>query len=143
LELDKKQIALDNKLWFEWFLKIKEELPNAECVNASNVVIESRLIKSEDEISLIHQATEIASNVIIRSFREISTEMIESDVANLVKEKLTKFGGQTAFSLMQSVAFYYFKYFFKFFAHNHPKVIYLILSIIQHLLEVLQIPSTI
>lgn len=118
-------------------------MPNAECVNASNVVIESRLIKSEDEISLIHQATEITSNVIIRSFREISPGMTESDVANLAKEKQVKFGGQPAFSLVQSGSSYYFKYFFKFFAHNHPKVIYLILSIIQHLLEVLQIPSTI
>ncbi len=69
--------------------------------------------------------------------------MTESDVANLVKEKLAKFGEQHAFSLVQSGSSYYFKYFFKFFAHNHPKVIYLILSIIQHLLEVLQILSTI
>ena len=50
LGIEKNQIALDNKLWFEWFLKIKNVLPQSTFVDSKDIVQQSRLIKSEQEI---------------------------------------------------------------------------------------------
>jgi len=100
-ELDKKKIALDNKLWFEWFLKIKEQLPKANFVGSTDIVTAARLIKSEKEIDLMKKATQIASEAIIQSFKQVKPGMTETEVSNIVKEELAK-EGTPAFSLVQS-----------------------------------------
>ncbi|MHA1743081.1 MAG: aminopeptidase P family N-terminal domain-containing protein, partial [Candidatus Heimdallarchaeota archaeon] len=40
------KISMDNKLWFEWFLRIKKELPKVKFSDASKVVQIARLIKT-------------------------------------------------------------------------------------------------
>ncbi len=100
-ELENKRIALDNKLWFEWFVKIKEQLPKADFVESTNIVAVARLIKSEEEITIMKKATQIASEAIIKSFKQVTPGMTETDVSNIVKEELAK-EGTPAFSLVQS-----------------------------------------
>ncbi|NHJ40873.1 MAG: aminopeptidase P family protein [Asgard group archaeon] len=94
-------IALDNKLWFEWFLKIKSQLPNASFSDASNIILESRLIKTEDEIKIMQEATKIAANSIIETFKQVEPGMSETEVAKIIKDELTK-KGTPAFGLVQS-----------------------------------------
>ncbi|NHJ49208.1 MAG: aminopeptidase P family protein [Asgard group archaeon] len=100
-ESNPKTVALDNKLWFEWFLKIRNQLPEANFTDASAIVLESRLIKSEAEIKLLQEATKIASESIINTFKQVEPGMTETDVAKLVKEELAK-KGTPAFGLVQS-----------------------------------------
>ena len=102
LEVDTKQISLDNKLWFEWFLKIKEQIPKASFVDAKAVVQASRLIKSEEEISLLQKATEIAANSIKSTIEEATVGMTELEIAKIVSDRLTKASGTTAFATVQS-----------------------------------------
>ncbi|NHK29997.1 MAG: aminopeptidase P family protein [Asgard group archaeon] len=100
-ELNAKEIALDNKLWFEWFLRIKKQLPHATFIDASSIVQESRLIKSEAEIVLMQEATKIASESIVDTFKQIEPGMTETDVSKIVGEELSK-KGRPAFGLVQS-----------------------------------------
>ena len=41
-KLENKQISLDNKLWFDWFLRIQKSLPKAKFVNATEIVQAAR-----------------------------------------------------------------------------------------------------
>ncbi len=102
LDVDQKQIALDNKLWFEWFLKIREQIPKATFVDAKAIVQASRLIKSEGEISLLREATKIAANSIKDTFAEAEVGMTELEIVKIVSEKLAKASGTAAFATVQS-----------------------------------------
>ena len=102
LGIEKKQIALDNKLWFEWYLKIRNALPEAKFVDSKSIVQKSRLIKSEKEIAILRKATEIASKCIIETFNEVSIGMTEIEIAGIVSDKLTKASGRTAFAIAQT-----------------------------------------
>ena len=73
LDLENKQISLDNKLWFDWFLRIQKNLPKAKFVNATKVVQAARIIKAEGEIKLMQEATKIASDAIIKTFEQVRT----------------------------------------------------------------------
>ncbi|MHA1365574.1 MAG: M24 family metallopeptidase [Candidatus Heimdallarchaeota archaeon] len=102
IDLDKKQIALDSKLWFEWFLRVKKNLPDANYVDSSKIVQIARLIKSDGEIKLMRKATQIASEAIIASIGEATPGMTELDVAKIVNEKLAKDNGRPCFATVQS-----------------------------------------
>ncbi|NHJ04332.1 MAG: aminopeptidase P family protein [Candidatus Heimdallarchaeota archaeon] len=102
LGIEKKQIALDNKLWFEWFLKIKDVLPNASFVDSKAIIQQSRLIKSEQEIAILKEAAEIASKSIIATFEEVEPGMTEKEISGIVSEKLVKTGGQVSFAIAQT-----------------------------------------
>ena len=101
LNLENKQISLDNKLWFDWFLRIQKNLPKAKFVNATKVVQAARIIKSEGEIKLMQEATKIASDAIIKTFEQVTPGMTETDVSKLISEELSKYG-RPAFGLVQS-----------------------------------------
>ncbi|MBN1330432.1 MAG: aminopeptidase P family protein [Candidatus Heimdallarchaeota archaeon] len=96
-----KKVALDNKLWFEWFLNIKKQLPETNFCGSTEIVTAARIIKSAQEINIMRKATQIASEAIIRSFRQVKAGMSETEVSNIVKEELSK-EGTPAFSLVQS-----------------------------------------
>ncbi len=102
LDVDQKQISLDNKLWFEWFLKIREQIPKATFVDAKAIVQASRLIKSEGEISLLREAAKIAAHSIRDTIAEVEVGMTELEIAKIVDEKLSKASGTTAFAIVQS-----------------------------------------
>ena len=102
IALDKKQIALDSKLWFEWFLRIKKQLPEATYADSNKIVQIARMIKSEDEIAILRKATKIASDAIIATFGEVEPGMTENEVGKIVAEKLSRDGGKPAFGLVQS-----------------------------------------
>ena len=87
LDLENKQISLDNKLWFDWFLRIQKNLPKAKFVNATNVVQAARIIKAEGEIKLMQEATKIASDAIIKTFEQVTPGMTETDVSKLISEE--------------------------------------------------------
>ena len=102
LGVDKKQISLDNKLWFEWFLKIKEQIPKASFVDAKAIVQVSRLTKSEEEITIMREATKIAADSIKATLLEAEVGMTELDLVKIVSERMEKAGGITAFATVQS-----------------------------------------
>ncbi|MGC9780718.1 MAG: aminopeptidase P family protein [Candidatus Heimdallarchaeota archaeon] len=101
LEIDNKNISLDNKLWFDWFLRIKEQLPKANFVNATDIVQVARLVKTEGEIVLMREAIKIASDSIIKTFDQVTPGMTETNVSKIVQEELSK-AGRLAFGLVQS-----------------------------------------
>jgi Xaa-Pro dipeptidase len=100
-ETESKTIALDNKLWFEWFLKIQKMLSEVEFVDASAVVAESRLRKSDEEIKIMQEATKIAAESIVATFKQVTPGMTETGVVKIIREELEK-RGSPAFSLVQS-----------------------------------------
>ncbi len=101
LNLESKQLALDNKLWFEWFLKIRKQLPDSNFVDASDVILQSRLTKSEEEIQIMRRASAIAANSIINTFKQVTPGMTELEIVNIVNKDLSK-KANPAFALVQS-----------------------------------------
>ncbi|MCF2143717.1 MAG: Xaa-Pro peptidase family protein [Candidatus Heimdallarchaeota archaeon] len=97
------KISMDNKLWFEWFLRIKKELPKVEFSDASKVVQIARLIKTEEEIAIMRKASEIAATAIINTFKQVEPGMNETEIAAIVRKELAK-EGTPAFALVQSGA---------------------------------------
>ncbi len=101
LEMENKQISLDNKLWFEWFLKIQGFLPKATFIDSTDIVQAARIIKAEGEIEIMREATRIASDAIIKTFEQVSPGMTETEVSKMISEELSKYG-RPAFGLVQS-----------------------------------------
>lgn len=96
------KISLDNKLWFEWFLKIQKELPKADFVDATNIVQKARIIKSEEEIILLKEASKIAATSIFSAYQEVEPGMTEIEISRIVIKKLTETADRAAFSIAQT-----------------------------------------
>ncbi|MEA2070493.1 MAG: aminopeptidase P family N-terminal domain-containing protein, partial [Asgard group archaeon] len=55
LGFEKSTIALDNKLWYEWYLKIEQQLTDVTFTNSTKIIQEARLIKSEAELNIMRK----------------------------------------------------------------------------------------
>ncbi|MBD3189988.1 MAG: M24 family metallopeptidase [Candidatus Heimdallarchaeota archaeon] len=102
LGLETEKIALDNKLWFEWFLRIKEVLPKVQFTDSKKIIQAARLIKSEQEIAKMKTASKIAAEAIIKAHQEAAPGMTETEISEIVQKGLKKGGGRVAFCLVQS-----------------------------------------
>jgi len=102
LGANKENISIDNKLWFEWFLRIKKELPEVTFSDASKVVQIARLVKTEEEIAIMKKASEIAATAIINTFKQVEPGINETEIAAMVRRELAREGGTPAFALVQS-----------------------------------------
>lgn len=103
LELEREKIALDNKLWFEWYLRIKDGLPKAQFTDSKKIIQAARLIKSEREIATMKTASKIATEAIIQAHKEAEPGMTETEISEIVQQGLKKEEGATvAFCLVQS-----------------------------------------
>jgi Xaa-Pro dipeptidase len=103
LNLDKKEIALDNKLWFEWFLKIKNNLPKANFHDCTAIVQKARLTKSPLEIKIMKRASKIAAEAIIAVQEEAEVGMTETDLQEMIQKELSKEKeAEQSFAIIQS-----------------------------------------
>jgi Xaa-Pro dipeptidase len=103
LDLATKRIALDSKLWFEWFLRIQKVLPKTEFTDSKKIIGQARLTKTEEELKIMRKATQIAAEAITETHAAIEEGMTELDIQKMVLVKLEELPqSKPAFALVQS-----------------------------------------
>jgi len=79
---------------FNDFTKIKEQLSNAQFVDASNLIWKLRMIKLPNEIECMRTVNKIASRALDRCFKEIHEGMSEKEVARKLVAVMAEEGAE-------------------------------------------------
>lgn len=76
------------------YVAIKEKLPNAQFVDASNLIWKLRMIKLPNEIECMRMVNNIASRALDRCFKEIYEGMTEKEVARKLVAVMAEEGAE-------------------------------------------------
>jgi Xaa-Pro aminopeptidase len=87
--IDDSQLHLNDKSW----MTIRSSLPDIELVSARDMFIDIRMIKSEEEINRIQQATSITSKALETSFERVHHGMTEKEFAETFQHAVISEGG--------------------------------------------------
>lgn len=83
-------------------LALADALPNVQFVDASEVLIKMRRVKSQEEVAFIREAAEITGKARQRLFGLVRSGMTERDVARLMRQLILEEGGDnTSFVILQ------------------------------------------
>ena len=84
-------------------LRLAKELPDAEFVDANPVLVDMRLIKSEEEIGFLYKAAELARRKVEAMINGVHTGRTEADVyADMLASDIRNGGEPQLFNLMAS-----------------------------------------
>ncbi len=89
------------------FIKITKELPNAEFIDASDILWELRMMKSEAEIDCIRKACEISSAAFEKCFKKIRPGMTEKEAAKILYDATVEEGGSSVWVVGNSGPYNY------------------------------------
>lgn len=87
-----KGISIDNRAWMETALAFRGILPENSYSAASEIIDPMRMIKDEDEISLMREAGEITDEVYGEVLKFIKVGVTEYDIAHEIDYQFTKRG---------------------------------------------------
>jgi len=94
-------------LTYNDFLKLKQELPRANFVDASHIFWKLRMIKSKAEAELLGKACEITSEAYEECFESIKEGMSEEEVGKVFFDAITKREGSRPWCFINSGPFNY------------------------------------
>lgn len=84
------------------YLALVEALPQTQFVDASDILIELRMVKSEEELGFIRRAADITGRARQRLFDLVRPDMTERDVVRLMRRMILEEGGdRTSFVILQ------------------------------------------
>jgi len=89
------------------FLRLKQELPRANFVDASYIFWELRMIKSKAEAELVRKACKITSEAYEECFGSIRQGMTEREVGKIFLEGMAKRGGSSPWCFINSGPYNY------------------------------------
>jgi len=92
---------------FNDFLKLQKMFPRLTFVDASKLIWEVRVIKSNLEIERLREACNITSKAYEECFNEIHEGLSEKDVAKIFIEKIFKLGGRNPWCFINSGPYNY------------------------------------
>jgi Xaa-Pro aminopeptidase len=92
---------------FNDFINITKELVNAEFIDASNILWELRMMKSEAEIDCIRKACEITSKAFEKCFSDISSGMTEKEATKILYDTTVEEGGSSVWVVGNSGPYNY------------------------------------
>src|SRR4051794_28525306 len=90
------RVAVSDRLWATFVLKLQRALPNAAFDLASVVLRDLRIVKDEDEIELLRLAAHAADRVITQIAAGPLLGRTEADIAREIRERLVAEGHDTA-----------------------------------------------
>jgi len=97
------KIAIDDKMWSAHLLSIQEICPKAKFVKVSEVMLDLRLIKDDEEIKKLEKIANITDKVMEKIIKEIAVGMSEKQISVRI-EYLFKELGADGISFMPLVA---------------------------------------
>ncbi len=96
-----KHIAIEPKMWFAVYNKIAQFLEGYSFTSAENVFDSTRAEKDESEQQFILTASQKTADTIVKVLDELEIGLTESEVLNILKEKLSWGSTEKTFSLVQ------------------------------------------
>jgi Xaa-Pro dipeptidase len=97
------KIAIDDKMWSAHLLSIQEICPRAKFVKVSEVMLDLRLIKDDEEIKKLEKIADITEKVIEKIINEVTVGMTEKQLSTRI-EFLFKELGADGISFLPLVA---------------------------------------
>lgn len=79
---------------YNTFETLRASLPNAQFTDASELILESRSIKSDREIEYCRSAAEITAESLQETFTEVEPGMTNQDVAHILRQAFVKRGAE-------------------------------------------------
>jgi len=89
------------------FVKITKELPNAQFIDASDILWELRMIKSEAEIDYLRKACEISSRAFEKCFKKLRPRMSEKEATKILYDATVEEGGSSVWVVINSGPYNY------------------------------------
>ena len=84
------------------YLDLVEALPKAQFVDAADIIIKLRMVKSSEELAYIREAADVTGRARQRLFDQVRSGMTESDVTRLTRQLIHEEGGdRAAFVILQ------------------------------------------
>lgn len=98
-------IAVDDRSWSQTTLALMEIFPDASVARASSVMMPLRMIKDDDEVAAMRQASEVADQVWERVVPQLRVGLSEYDVAREVDHQFQLLGAEYT-SFVTGITFY-------------------------------------
>ena len=84
------------------YLDLVSRMPNAEFVDAADIIVGLRMVKSDEEMVYVRRAAEITGLARQRLFGQVVPGMTEREVARLMRQLILQEGGdRTSFVILQ------------------------------------------
>jgi len=90
----KVKIAVDERAWAQWTMAIRDLLPEAELVNASEIVMALRLIKTDEELAAMQRASDLTDQVFRNILPRLKEGVTEYEIAHEIDYQFVTFGAE-------------------------------------------------
>jgi len=90
--LKEPTIAIENSIPLYQYESLKNSFPNAKFETADDILLELRLIKTNEEIDRIKKSTHIAEKTILAMFNELKEGITDIDLLKVAKTTMIKEG---------------------------------------------------
>jgi len=91
-----RAVAVSDRLWATFLLRLQEALPSARCSLLSSVLREERMLKDPDEVALLRAAAHAADRVIEQVAHGRLIGRTEADVSREIRDRLLAEGHEEA-----------------------------------------------
>ena len=90
----KPRIAIDERAWTQFALALRELLPDAELVNASEILAPLRMIKSAEELAALQRASDLTDQVFRNVLPKLKAGVSEFEIAHEIDFQFVTLGAE-------------------------------------------------
>jgi len=90
----KVTIAVDERVWAQWTMAIREILPEVELVNASEIVMTLRVIKTDEELAAMQRASDLTDQVFRNILPRLKEGVTEYEIAHEIDYQFVTLGAE-------------------------------------------------
>ena len=90
----KAKIGVESTAPFYLIKALRENFPDSDIVDIDDIILNLRLIKTEEEIERIRKSTEIAENTILRLFDELKEGIDDLELLKIAKKSIIEEGAE-------------------------------------------------
>ncbi len=88
------RIAVDERVWAQWTMAIRELLPEVELVNASELVMALRVIKTDEELAAMQRASDLTDQVFRNILPQLKEGVTEYEIAHEIDYQFVTLGAE-------------------------------------------------
>jgi Xaa-Pro dipeptidase len=90
----KARVAVDERTWAQFVIALRALLPEAEVVNASEIIAPMRMIKSDEELAVMQRGSDLTDEVFRNVLARLQPGVSEYDVAHEVDYQFVTLGAE-------------------------------------------------
>jgi Xaa-Pro aminopeptidase len=91
---NKRRIAVDERTWSQFAMAILELVPEAELVNANEIIAPMRMIKSDEELAVMQRGSDLTDQVFLNVLSRLKPGVSEYDVAHEIDYQFVTLGAE-------------------------------------------------